>query len=811
MRRLLWLFILYVFCFCSFPASATLAQTGEEGPNLPAATYPGTAEVVPRTAQLQEKASQVEVRIASLHDLSSFEKQIGSARQRQEELGSRIAELGDPAAWSADRLLEIRSRLEEQKSSLRKLLDNLSSRLAELETTRKEWTEKKTFWEGWAKALKGSQLQLPKKTFADARATIEVVLGKASKAAAPLVTLQGEVTALQAKNAEIFNQIEATLDNLRKEIFKKTAASFANPDYYGQFKKELWEQTKNGILSARKGGVEFLREQGWIFALQLLLAGVLAGFIIRHGSKVEVTREWQFILHHPLATGLFVAVSSLSFLYATPYGLWRLLLWSLAAFSAAVLISGLLRNPLKIFMVFLLSSLFVLSLALQIFALPQPLYRLYLALLSLAGIPLLLRLAQKNIRAHGGQIGGFTITLRAGAAVLLVAFVAQCGGYSNFSSRLIEASVQTVFLGLFAAMAIRLGHGGIEFFWNQHVFRNQRFFARFGHEIAERLKGLLKVFVVVFAGLQLLAVWGIFDTAAEAWDDLLDIGVSWGENEFSVKMVLLAGVALYASVVVSKMIGSLLETEFLPRSGLDRGLGDSIRKLLHYALITIGFLFAVSLMGVELKNFAVLAGAFGIGIGFGLQNIINNFVSGLILLFERPIKVGDMVVLGTDWGTVQKIGLRSTIVETFDRSEIIVPNSQLIAERVTNWTLSNSMARAIVPVGVAYGSDMDRVMAILSEAAQQHEDVLADPAPSPIFIGFGDSSLNFELRVWISDVNKRLTVRSDLGLYIDRRFREEGVEIPFPQRDLHLRSIDPALKRALSSGKPSETVTSGPS
>jgi small-conductance mechanosensitive channel len=235
---------------------------------------------------------------------------------------------------------------------------------------------------------------------------------------------------------------------------------------------------------------------------------------------------------------------------------------------------------------------------------------------------------------------------------------------------------------------------------------------------------------------------------------------------------------------------ALLETSFFPRKHVGRGLRDSIKKLLHYTLVLIGFFFALNLVGLELKHFVVLAGAFGIGIGFGLQNIFNNFVSGIILLFERPIKTGDVVVLDNEWGKIKKIGLRSTVVETWDRAEIIVPNSQFISEKVTNWTLTTGVARVVFPVGVAYGSDVPLVLNILEEAARQHPDVLDDPPPSPIFVGFGESSLDFELRAWMTDVNKRLRIKSDLGQYIDSRFREKGVQIPFPQLDLHLRSVD---------------------
>jgi potassium efflux system protein len=209
----------------------------------------------------------------------------------------------------------------------------------------------------------------------------------------------------------------------------------------------------------------------------------------------------------------------------------------------------------------------------------------------------------------------------------------------------------------------------------------------------------------------------------------------------------------------------------------------------------------MSLLGFELKNLVVLAGALGIGIGFGLQNIVNNFVSGLILLFERPVKVGDMIMIESDWCTVKKIGMRATTVETFDQSEIIVPNSDLISQKVTNWTLTSEQSRLVLPVGVAYGSDVQRVLEILTECATAHPKVLDPPPPSPLFVGLGESSLDFELRAWVGKASDRMETKSDLLAAIYAKLHENSIEIPFPQRDLHLRSIDPEAWEKLTAAR----------
>jgi small-conductance mechanosensitive channel len=238
------------------------------------------------------------------------------------------------------------------------------------------------------------------------------------------------------------------------------------------------------------------------------------------------------------------------------------------------------------------------------------------------------------------------------------------------------------------------------------------------------------------------------------------------------------------------MLQTLLTEHVLARRKVETGVSHSVARLLHYALLTIGFVTALVVLGVDLTKMTLLASALGVCIGFGLQTIVNNFVCGLILLLERPLRVGDTIELGGQWVKIAKIGLRSTTVRTLDRADVIIPNSDLITNQVTNWTLTDRHAERAIAVGVAYGSDVALVMQTLKECALAHPGVMKSPEPRVLFRSFGDSALNFELRVWIADVDNRLQVESDLHQEIDRRFRQAGIEIPFPQQDLHVRSIE---------------------
>jgi len=231
------------------------------------------------------------------------------------------------------------------------------------------------------------------------------------------------------------------------------------------------------------------------------------------------------------------------------------------------------------------------------------------------------------------------------------------------------------------------------------------------------------------------------------------------------------------------------------------GVRVSVNRLIQYAFVLVGVLLASSLLGFGMDRVTILAGAFGVGIGFGLQTIVNNFVSGLILLFERPIKVGDVVDVDGQWAVVKTVGLRATVVQTFGRAEVILPNSELVSGRVTNLTLGDRINRVAIPVGVAYGSDVSKVMQILGEVARANLRVRENPEPQALFMAFGASSLDFEVRVYV-DLDDVIVVRSEILQEIDRRFRLAEIEIPFPQRDLHLRTVDERARSALASVRP---------
>lgn len=250
------------------------------------------------------------------------------------------------------------------------------------------------------------------------------------------------------------------------------------------------------------------------------------------------------------------------------------------------------------------------------------------------------------------------------------------------------------------------------------------------------------------------------------------------------------GLLIFCAVLgFSSVLRRIILPRTLQRFHTEAGVRYAILTLVRYFFLCVAIYLGLVLAGFDLTSLTVLLGALGVGIGFGLQNIIQNFISGLIILFERPIKVGDYVDLGDLSGMIQKISIRSTTICTNDNISVIVPNSEFVSSRVVNWSHGSPEVRMRIPVGVAYGSDVELVKKILLQVAAEEEDVLQNPAPTVFFDAFGDSSLNFELGVWRkTEALRPRRIKSDLNFAINRKFRENSIEIPFPQRDLHIKS-----------------------
>jgi small-conductance mechanosensitive channel len=375
-------------------------------------------------------------------------------------------------------------------------------------------------------------------------------------------------------------------------------------------------------------------------------------------------------------------------------------------------------------------------------------------------------------------------------------------GAADIADRALEVSLGIILVAAVITSLEQVLRNGLDIFIESDAGRKLNGVRRYPLEV--RRRGIVIVRIIVL--LLLVAVLPrLFPIVESIWNAIREIAnVQWGFGsvKLTVGNLIAFAIGIVIAVSVSRFIRFALDEDIFPRLNVASGKAAAASRLIYYALLTLGFLFALASAGFELSQLTLLISALGVGIGFGLQGIVNNFVSGLVVAFERPFQVGDMIEVGTLMGRVRTIGLRSSTIRTFDGAEIIVPNANLISGELINWTLSDRRRRIDIPVDVAYGSDIEKVREILLKVAAEHPNAMEDPEPWVLFRGFGDDGLKFELRFWTPDADERLRVFSDVGMQINAEFEAAGIDVPFPQRDLHLRTTSDEVQKALQGKKP---------
>ncbi len=386
---------------------------------------------------------------------------------------------------------------------------------------------------------------------------------------------------------------------------------------------------------------------------------------------------------------------------------------------------------------------------------------------------------------------------RAGLGLFAAVFLANALGFFRLANYLAIGSLVTAYLAVFLYAAAGVVAGLIFFALHVRPLSNLGVVRRHRPLLQRRLTRAVFFLALVTWLLVSLDAFSLRLPLLERLRGIVNAEMSYRSLHISLGAILAFLLTMWVALQLSRFIRFLLEEDIYDRFHFNRGSSYAISTLLHYVVLLAGFFVALAALGADMTKFTVLAGALGVGIGFGLQNIVNNFVSGLILLFERPVNVGDVVQVQNDVGVIRRIGFRASIIRLFDSSELIVPNGQLISDKVTNYTLSNRQRRIEINVGVAYGTDPKRVIALLTEVAGDHPLAAENPPPQTLMTEFGNDSLNFSVRLWTDEYDQWLQIKSDVAVAITEALAAAKISIPFPQRDLHLQSINPAVAESL--------------
>lgn len=402
-----------------------------------------------------------------------------------------------------------------------------------------------------------------------------------------------------------------------------------------------------------------------------------------------------------------------------------------------------------------------------------------------------------------GKLGSYRRPVRLAAAIVALALTAiELSGYANLSTFLLGGLLGSILLACLLRFVLFFIDEIIGGFFTGRYPWQQRLRQKLGLPSQNSLMGITWIRLIVkllawsAAFLLLLQLWGLPDKQlAELKGALID-GFGIGKLTVSPARILLGAFFFACGWTLVSWMKMQMEKRWLENASFSLSAKETLVTMTGYCGIAVAVILGLSVAGFSFSNLAVIAGALSVGIGFGMQNIVNNFVSGLIILFERPVKRGDWISIGNTQGYVQKISVRSTLIQTFDRSDVIVPNSELISNQVVNMTLNDNYGRIIVPIGVAYGSDTELVRTILLDIAARNQDVVNDgaaPRPQVLFLAFGDSALQFELRCHLRNIDRRLMIISEINYEIDRAFRRHNISIPFPQRDIHIKELPAGL------------------
>jgi small-conductance mechanosensitive channel len=750
---------------------------------------PSLAELSPLATELAERSAVLEKDIATVFDLSAAEKSLAKIVKSHKKLSGQLKELKSTGGYGYYHLAELKAVIGIKSNSFERTVNFLTDAINQIEIWEIEWLEESKRWKELRSSVpKHVPLKTVAPTFARAQDIIDRSVNLIEQQLKSLLAAQQRAGEIQAGMYSLKVEVDDLLLAVRHDTWERSAPSMFSSEYYSRFSEGLWEELRKGLSIVSWPGRQFLQRHGWLVLLQVFLSLVLMVGIVRHRSLLEGEERWRFIARRPLAAGIFVGFTPLLPLYGPVPGTWDLAVSTVVIIALARLVGGVVVIFWKRWLVYALAIFFLTTKLLGVFGLPLPLFRLYIFSTALIGMVLCFWRSVESVRSGGSLL--YTWILRLGGLVFLGVIIAEIGGYNFLAAHVLESSMGTTFVVLAAWMLMLMTRGFLEWAMQSAPLKKIPFLQSKANVIVSRSALLTNLLLGALFVTFILQTWRIYDRPIEAIQGLMSFGFTVGSRQVTVGLIFTAAAFLYGSFIVSWAVQAMLMKGVFTRRELQVGVRISMARLVHYGFIFVGFLLALVALGVQLRDVTIIAGALGVGIGFGLQGIVVNFVSGLILLFERPIKVGDYIELGEQWAEIKRIGLRATIVETFDRSEVIVPNSDLVSTQVTNWTLSNRFIRIIIPVGVAYGSDVPLVMQTLIECAEANSMVARMPDPKVFFLAFGENSLDFELRVWISDVVNRRQVQSELHQEIDRRFRESGIEIAFPQRDLHVRSID---------------------
>ena len=763
----------------------------------PAPTPIPVAEVPAQTGVTKSELDRITARSDARENVTNIEASLDEVSERIEALGKETSEI---VASQAPRsvLEETGRKWLREDTVLTGWLDTLQARSQELDNGLRKIKQIEDVWQLTLDSAADQDMPAAlRNTIRETLKAVQDAKNVVTTRRAATLTLQTRVSALKASVTDGLRPIRDRIKQQSRSIIVPNQPPIWRTPWHppggDSLSTRFQHSRKDDVLTITTYVAE--RPDRVIRHVIVFLVSAFLLAFLGHRAKQQAVGDPSFqsmtlLLSRPIAAAALISTLIGDLIHPRAPGAVQDLFSAVALVALFRLLPPTLPKKLRPGLLILV----VLILGVRLLVLiPQEvlLYRIGLMLLTVATAAALewtvRRVGNPDDSTYPRWTRAAIVGCRVAAGSMVIALVADIIGSVDLVEVLLQGVLISVYCGMLLWTGTRVLSGAVAALLDTNSAQRLNMVQLHSSNIQNAADKAINFIAVVAWFSYALQGFGLWTEALELIEKIASAEVTIFDATFQPSMIIPVLVAVWLTFKVSKFVNFVLADDVLPKLRLPRGLPNTILTITHYLILTIGFLVIVSMLGLDLTKFTIIAGALSVGIGFGLQNVVNNFVSGLILLFERPIKEGDKVEVGSVSGVVKRIGTRASIIRTWQGAEVIVPNANLLSNELTNWTLYDMRRRADIPVGVAYGTDPETVMKVLLDLAHKHPEVIDDPAPAVQFNQFGDSSLGFELRVWTTGDFVQLS--TDLRVELTRALKEHGIEIPYPQRDLHLRSV----------------------
>lgn len=818
--RLSLVYLALTIVFMTFGSSVKAQENSVANSNQANSNASPSASVTPTPIPFSDIITQAESASASLKELASSVSADTTAEIVERDLPNLTKEINARLEETAQ-IIEGRASLEKLKTfetEWRELTKNLpdwkndlTSRAKKLEDDLKQLN---TLDERWKKTLEELKTgETPPEVLARA----EEILSTITKTRKQIETEQARIVALQNKVAEQQKRVDEAMESIKQtreslvgKLLVQDSPAIWSGNFWTRAQKDISQTANDSMATQIKALNEFFGRNIDRIIIHLLVFGLFAGILIflRRSAHPWVEKEPELkqaaiIFYLPVSTALIMAIFVNAWIYPQTPQILKAIFGAIALVPTIIVLRKLVERSIYPLLYSLVFFYFIDQLRMIAEQLPVFSRLLFLAEM-LGGFLFFLWLFRARLSENDTEEmvhGKIFRTIKTAAPIALpifaIAFLANTFGFVSLAQLLGNAVLRSAYTAVIFYAAVRIIDGLIIFALRFRPLGLLGMVKQHRFLIQNRVQKFLRWIAAILWLILTLDFLSLREPLFEMLKNIFTAELKLGSLAISLGDVSAFFLTVWAAFLISRFVRFALEEDVYPRINIARGVPYAISTMLHYVLLLLGFFLALGVIGFDMTKFTILAGAFGVGIGFGLQNIVNNFVSGLILLFERPVNVGDYVQIGTDEGDLKRIGLRASVLRTLQGSEVIVPNGELISGKVVNWTFSDQQRRIEINIGVAYGTDPKKVIEILTKVAEDNQEVMKTPSPRTIFVGFGDNSLDFQLRAWTDNYDNWIFIKSDLNIAVNDALNKAKISIPFPQRDLHLVSMGENIQKSL--------------